>query len=912
MDTFLDIGLANALAAALLALPAAAVTRLWRRPTLAHALWLLVLLKLLTPPLFFVPVWPQPAEPAPADHLPAPLPTARPQPPAVLEAPPATPSPAVAGEAPNAEDAARDNPAVVWLELPSWRLLVSAVWLAGSLCWFTVAALRICRFRRLLRHARTAPDEVQQQARRLAVSLGLRRCPAVWFVPAPVSPLLWALVGPPRLLLPQALWATLTGRQRDTLLAHELAHLRRRDHWVRWLELLVLGLYWWHPVVWWARRELREAEEQCCDAWVLWALPDAAEDYARALLQTLAFLSQSRPALPVGASGAGRVSLLKRRLTMILRGSSSRSLGWPGFLALLLVGAVLLPLLPTWAQRPQVAPAQPPAADEPADRPNWDAAGEDLALARKLRDQFAELLAKFNSLYKQGRYQEAESFAREALKLAPEDSTAVAAVALAQAHRQQAKDPAGREGPSRSRSEEPAQPNLAEQIDHARDEVELLEAQLQVKQIQVQAAQDALNRAKQHLERVKQARGAVPEIELIKAADAVGAAETDALLKKAELREPEVRLNQARRRLEALLRQAPSSDAERKASWADAVFPEIYMDFGTVRNDRPLGYRFRLVNHSGVWLHVARVRSSCGCLTARATATDVGPGKDAFIEGLLDPSRFSGPKVVRVYVQFDKPVAEEAILLVRADSRADLPPESKPDAKAEEKRRLEELEKKIDTLLKELERLRRDLPRREPQGLEVRPDEGKDLKVLAVNKRSFEIPIGVDVATKNRIRGFLVFYSLNEGGGWVQVGNFPPDATGVRFEAPRDGLYWFAVTVLDEKGYPEPRQPHCNLKVLVDTVKPQVEATLQRTGEGLTVIWAAQDENLDPATAVVEYRQDDGAWTPLPVQQQPDLRKPHVLKFNPKGKGTVTVRVRVKDVAGNEGVAEVQEPAAEK
>src|SRR4051812_44925174 len=77
MSTLLAIGLANALAAAVLALPALLISRSRRRPALAHALWLLVLLKLVTPPLFNVtPPW-LPAEPRPAQQaeaMPAPAP----------------------------------------------------------------------------------------------------------------------------------------------------------------------------------------------------------------------------------------------------------------------------------------------------------------------------------------------------------------------------------------------------------------------------------------------------------------------------------------------------------------------------------------------------------------------------------------------------------------------------------------------------------------------------------------------------------------------------------------------------------------------------------------------------------------------------------------------------------------------
>src|SRR5262249_59208102 len=156
--------------------------------------------------------------------------------------------------------------------------------------------------------------------------------------------------GRPLLLVPADLLAQLTREQQETLLAHELAHLRRRDHWVRALEFVTMGLYWWHPVVWYARRTLREAEEQCCDAWVVSLLPGAGKTYATALLETLDFLSDARPATPLLASGVGEVSDLKRRLTMIMCGNTPRALTWRGTLAVLALGLLALPLLPTLAR----------------------------------------------------------------------------------------------------------------------------------------------------------------------------------------------------------------------------------------------------------------------------------------------------------------------------------------------------------------------------------------------------------------------------------------------------------------------------------------------------------------------------------------------------------------------------------
>jgi len=172
----------------------------------------------------------------------------------------------------------------------------------------------------------------------------------VWRVPARISPLVWALLERPRLLLPARLLETLSREEVDCLLAHELAHVRRRDHLVRLLELVVAGLFWWFPVVWLARRALRSAEEQCCDAWVIWSLPRRAEAYARALVKTVEFLAGARLAMPPAASGARHVRQLERRLTMIMERTPPRALTVAGRLAVAGLAVLMLSVLPTFAQ----------------------------------------------------------------------------------------------------------------------------------------------------------------------------------------------------------------------------------------------------------------------------------------------------------------------------------------------------------------------------------------------------------------------------------------------------------------------------------------------------------------------------------------------------------------------------------
>ena len=203
----------------------------------------------------------------------------------------------------------------------SWEYLVAAVVLSGALAWWLLAFVRIVRFHRLIKEIGPASDEWQARTAELAARLGLSEAPCLCLVPGRVPPMLWAIGGKPRLLVPSELFSATSEDQRTSLLVHELAHLKRRDHWVRWLELFVGGLYWWHPAVWWGRRLLREAEEQCCDAWVVWAMPQGAKTYASALLAAMEFVSGARtaPGASSATSGNGHVSFLKRRLKMIVR-----------------------------------------------------------------------------------------------------------------------------------------------------------------------------------------------------------------------------------------------------------------------------------------------------------------------------------------------------------------------------------------------------------------------------------------------------------------------------------------------------------------------------------------------------------------------------------------------------------------
>jgi RND family efflux transporter MFP subunit len=395
VDALLRVGLQNACWAAALALAAAVAARIWgRKPALAHALWLLVLLKLLAPSLVGLdlpgtqrqetkvfalraPGRPEAeSDAALVDARPETRPVARQDGPISPRKTPELPREVVHASAEPSASAGMKKKPLAWKDWSlTWKPAVALLWLLGvATCWSAVG-LSNRRFRRLLDSAQPAPAASCAKLFHTAARLGLRDVPRAWIVPARIPPMLLAgMAGRPRLLLPEELWGRLNDQQKETVLAHELAHLKRRDHWVRRLETIALGLYWWFPIAWWARRELEEAEEKCCDAWVVWAMPDAADAYAESLVATAAFLSGHRLLLPAGATGAGRSLPIKRRLNMILHDRSSGPVVRAAPRGLLVLGALCLPFLPalTSSQRKATA-AHAPA--KPAPEPSASQAG---------------------------------------------------------------------------------------------------------------------------------------------------------------------------------------------------------------------------------------------------------------------------------------------------------------------------------------------------------------------------------------------------------------------------------------------------------------------------------------------------------------------------------------------------------
>ncbi len=337
-----------------------------RRPALTHWLWLLLLAKLVTPPLIEVPLLPAvdenektvaaalaPRRPTASTESPTVLPAAPPQvwelsaeegPELAVEPPRPVPADVGSSSTLDGKAVAAQEPVIPRAgpqpaRSIAWSGALLALSFVGTCLLATIYGLRAVRFHRWLERAGTDSPVLAQCCREVAASMGvggeLRSC----LVEIRMTPLLWGWFRP-IVAVPRQLLDEFRPEQLRSILAHELAHLVRRDHWANAFACVVKALMWWNPVVWWADRELRVAQEMCCDAIAIDRCGVKRSSYAATLLMALDFLRppvvSSRLALGMGSRGT-----ILRRFEMIGDHELSYRMSRWGILGLLVLGTAL-------------------------------------------------------------------------------------------------------------------------------------------------------------------------------------------------------------------------------------------------------------------------------------------------------------------------------------------------------------------------------------------------------------------------------------------------------------------------------------------------------------------------------------------------------------------------------------------
>ncbi|MCA9098768.1 MAG: M56 family metallopeptidase, partial [Planctomycetaceae bacterium] len=309
-----------------------------RRPKFLYGLWLLVLVKLVAPPLIALPIL-QPEvipESAPVEWSPAQVVV-----PVILEQLPTVVVPA--------EPPPQFQLTDYFREPRFWLFVIVVTSLCVTLTLWGRTCFQIRRWQRLLDQVPGGEERFKKLAETAAERMGLKLVPEVRLVEGELTPFLWTGGQKFSIVLPVTLAEQLTDEQVLCILMHELAHYRRRDHWGHAFAGFVTSLFWWNPVSWWAWRELRGLQEICCDALVLQFSAESRRLYAETLYTVLETLQTGKSVQPALSCSFGDSQHLRRRFTMLADTKLTPGLS-PMMVCALLGIAALIPCLPTRAE----------------------------------------------------------------------------------------------------------------------------------------------------------------------------------------------------------------------------------------------------------------------------------------------------------------------------------------------------------------------------------------------------------------------------------------------------------------------------------------------------------------------------------------------------------------------------------
>ena len=234
---------------------------------------------------------------------------------------------------------------------------VLVLWLVGvgvfsvRLLGGWIAVRRLAR-----RTVRPAGADIQALARRVAGRLALDRMVGIFESAAVSVPVMVGWVKP-AVLLPAAALTGLSTVQLESLLAHELAHVRRHDYLVNLLQGLVETLLFYHPAVWWLSRQVRREREHCCD--------DLAVGVCDRLVYATALADLASLTAPRSFALAATDGSLLDRVRRILGQKGDERASTSPWLPVSFVGLIAVAVLPiafVSAQAPETRPRVEPVA----------------------------------------------------------------------------------------------------------------------------------------------------------------------------------------------------------------------------------------------------------------------------------------------------------------------------------------------------------------------------------------------------------------------------------------------------------------------------------------------------------------------------------------------------------------------
>jgi beta-lactamase regulating signal transducer with metallopeptidase domain/protocatechuate 3,4-dioxygenase beta subunit len=313
------------------------------RAVFRYCVWLLVLVKLILPPMLSLPTgigyWV-------GGNLPASSALDRTSRMAGLErASPSSEMPQVRPAQNITEIDALTAPADSALTPLTWQAVLFIIWLVGVSAFLVVLVQRVRFVRGLIAASRPAKEELlsllEQCRRKIDVHWDIRLRISDT-IPSP------AVCGffRPIVLIPTPLVEKLSPEGLRATLIHELAHIKRGDLWVNSVQTFLQVIYFYNPFVWFANAIIRRVCEEAVDETVLVVLGGQAKNYSNTLIDIgeMAFWRADLGLRLIGVAESKKA--LKWRIKHMLNRPIPKSakIGVLGTIVIIVIAAVLLPM----------------------------------------------------------------------------------------------------------------------------------------------------------------------------------------------------------------------------------------------------------------------------------------------------------------------------------------------------------------------------------------------------------------------------------------------------------------------------------------------------------------------------------------------------------------------------------------
>jgi beta-lactamase regulating signal transducer with metallopeptidase domain len=231
------------------------------------------------------------------------------------------------------------------LEAISWQGLLFLGWLIGMLLLLALLVKRAYFVRGLIAQSRPANERLLEMLEECRCRIGISQNIELRLSDNTLSPAVCGLFKP-IILIPHALLKKLSPEKLKAVLIHELAHIKRDDAWVNLLQTIVQIVFFYNPFVWIANAMVRRAREQAVDEMVLVTLNPEAKNYSNMLID-IAEMAFWKPKYSLSLIGVVESKkALERRIKHMLNRPIPKSakLGFVGLIAIVLIGAIILPM----------------------------------------------------------------------------------------------------------------------------------------------------------------------------------------------------------------------------------------------------------------------------------------------------------------------------------------------------------------------------------------------------------------------------------------------------------------------------------------------------------------------------------------------------------------------------------------